>query len=344
MTAVSDAYGFGEPVENGGPRPLHEVDLVIVGAGPAGLYGAYYAGFRGMSVAVIDSLPEPGGQVAALYPEKDIFDVAGYPAVKGQALVDALVTQASQAEPLYLLGESALELRHDADAVEVVTDAGTRVRAKALLLTGGIGTFTPRELPVGGEYLGRGLRYFVRKLDELAGQDVVVVGGGDSAVDWALALEPIARSLTLVHRRDAFRAHEHSVARLRASSVRVLTPFEVADIAGDGAIGEVTVERVRGDERITLPAQTVVAALGFIADLGPVLKWGLDLRKRHVLVDRSMRTNLERVFAAGDISDYDGKVRLISVGFGEAAAAVNNLAPLVNPAFSTVPGHSSDAV
>ncbi|WP_218001688.1 NAD(P)/FAD-dependent oxidoreductase [Microtetraspora malaysiensis] len=344
MTAASDAYGFGDPAENGGPRPLHEVDLVIVGAGPAGLYGAYYAGFRGMSVAVIDSLPEPGGQVAALYPEKDIFDIAGYPVVKGQDLVDALVTQASQAEPLYLLGESALELRHDADAVEVVTDAGTRVRAKALLLTGGIGTFTPRELPVGGEYLGRGLRYFVRKLDELAGQDVVVVGGGDSAVDWALALEPIARSLTLVHRRDAFRAHEHSVARLRASSVRVLTPFEVADITGDGAIGEVAVERVRGDERITLPAQTVVAALGFIADLGPVQKWGLDLRKRHVLVDRSMRTNLERVFAAGDISDYDGKVRLISVGFGEAAAAVNNLAPLVNPAFSTVPGHSSDAV
>ncbi|WP_218004535.1 NAD(P)/FAD-dependent oxidoreductase [Microtetraspora niveoalba] len=331
------------PEETGAPGPVHEVDLVIVGAGPSGLYGAYYAGFRGMSVAVIDSLPEPGGQVAALYPEKDIFDIAGYPAVKGQTLVDALVAQASQADPLYLLGESAVELRHDPESVEVVTDAGTLVRAKALLLTGGIGTFTPRELPVGGEYLGRGLRYFVRRLDELAGQDVVVVGGGDSALDWALALEPIARSLTLVHRRDAFRAHEQSVARLRSSSVRVLTPYEVAGVAGDGRIAEVTVERVRGGDMITLPAQTVVAALGFIADLGPMQKWGLDLRRRHVLVDRSMRTNLDRVFAAGDISDYDGKVRLISVGFGEAAAAVNNLAPLVNPAFGTVPGHSSDA-
>jgi thioredoxin reductase len=323
--------------------PVHEVDLAVVGAGPVGLYGAYYAGFRGMSVAVIDSLPEPGGQVAALYPEKEIFDVAGHPSVKGQELVDALVVQAGKADPLYLLGESALELRHEEHGVELVTDAGSRVRARAVLLTGGIGNFTPRELPVGTEYLGRGLRYFVRKLDELAGHDVVVVGGGDSAVDWALALEPIARSVTLVHRRDAFRAHEHSVARLHESLVRVLTPFEVAGISGDDGIAEVTVERVRGGERITLPARTVVAALGFIADLGPILGWGLELRKRHVLVDRSMRTSLPRVFAAGDISDYDGKVRLISVGFGEAAAAVNNLAPLVNPAFGTVPGHSSDA-
>ncbi|MGC5009484.1 NAD(P)/FAD-dependent oxidoreductase [Streptosporangium sp. DT93] len=333
----------------------YDVDLVIVGAGPSGLYGAYYAGFRGMSVAVIDSLPEPGGQISALYPEKEIFDVAGFPAVKGQRLVDDLVAQAAQANPVLLLGEGAVELRHHEDSVEVVTDAGTEVRAKAMLLTGGIGTFTPRELPVGEDYLGRGLRYFVRRLDDVAGHDVVVVGGGDSAVDWALALEPLARSVTLVHRRPAFRAHERSVATLRSSSVRVLTPYEVTGIGGEHLVDEVVVDRVgvaggaaQGDQgdrdgRLTLPAQTVVAALGFIADLGPVQKWGLELRRRHVLVDRSMRTNLPRVFAAGDISDYDGKVRLISVGFGEAAAAVNNLAPLVNPALGTAPGHSSDA-
>jgi thioredoxin reductase len=325
-------------------RPDHEADLAIVGAGPAGLYGAYYAGFRGMSVAVIDSLPEPGGQVTALYPEKEIFDVAGFPAIKGQELIDALLEQAAKAGPRYLLGESVKDLRHEDGHVDLVTEAGTRVRAKAVLLTGGIGTFTPRELPAGGEYLDKGLRYFVRRLDELAGQDVVVVGGGDSAVDWALALEPIARSVTLVHRRDAFRAHERSVAQLRESSVRVLTPFEVAELAGDGHVAEVTLARVRSDERVTLPAQAVVAALGFVADLGPVLTWGLELYKRHVLVDRAMRTSLPRVFAAGDISEYEGKVRLISVGFGEAAAAVNNLAPLVNPELGTVPGHSSDAV
>jgi thioredoxin reductase (NADPH) len=295
-----------------------------------------------MSVAVIDAMPEPGGEIAALYPEKDIFDVAGFPVVKGGRLVDALVAQAATADPLYLLGETVCELLHEPDAVEVVTDAATRVRGKVVLLTGGVSRFTPKELPVGAEYAGRGLRYFVRRLDEVAGHDVVVVGGGDSALDWALALEPIAASVTLVHRRTAFRAHERSVSALHDSSVRVLTPFEITGIAGDDGIDEVSVGRIQTGESLTLRAQTVVAALGLVADLGPVEKWGLDLRERQVLVDRSMRTNLPRVFAAGDICDYDGKVGLISVAFGEAAVAVNNLAPLVNPALGTVPGHSSD--
>jgi thioredoxin reductase (NADPH) len=322
---------------------LHEVDLAIVGAGPAGLYATYYAGFRGMSVAVIDSLPEPGGQIAALYPEKAIYDIAGLPSVRGQELVNALLAQAATAKPTFLLGESAVDLTCAEDHVLVGTEAGTQVRAKAVLLTAGIGTFTPRELPVGSDYLGRGLRYFVPRLDELAGQEVVVVGGGDSAVDWALALEPYARSVTLVHRRPQFRAHEHSVAQLESSTVRVVTPYEVCGIAGEENVTSVTIAEVRGEGREELPAQAVVAALGFIADLSAMERWGLEMHRRYVAVDRSMRTNLPRVFAAGDITDYEGKVRLISVGFGEAAAAVNNLAPLVNPALGTVPGHSSDA-
>ncbi|WP_432995587.1 NAD(P)/FAD-dependent oxidoreductase [Dactylosporangium sp. CA-233914] len=330
-------------VESAADPKHHEVDLAIIGAGPAGLYAAYYAGFRGISVAVVDSLPEPGGQVAALYPEKDIFDIAGLPSIKGQQLVDALMAQAATAKPTFLLGESAVDLTHDGDHVLIGTDAGSRLQASAVLLTAGIGTFTPRELPVGSEFAGRGLGYFVPRLEELTGQDVVVVGGGDSAVDWALALEPYARSVTLVHRRPQFRAHERSVALLLASSVRILTPFEVCGIAGMETVAEVTVQEVRGEHREVLPAQAVVAALGFIADLGPMERWGLQMHRRYVTVDRSMRTNLPRVFAAGDITDYEGKVRLISVGFGEAAAAVNNLAPLVNPAFGTVPGHSSDA-
>jgi thioredoxin reductase (NADPH) len=320
-----------------------EVDLAVIGAGPAGLYATYYAGFRGMSVAVIDSLPEAGGQIAALYPEKEIFDIAGLPAVKGQQLVDALLTQAATAKPTFLLGESAVELDTGEDGVTIGTDQGSRVRAKAVLLTAGIGTFTPRELPVGTEYLGRGLRYFVPRLEELAGQEVVVVGGGDSAVDWALALEPYAASVTLVHRRPQFRAHERSVTQLEASSVRIRTPYEVAAVTGAETIESVTVTEVRGPGRLELPAQAVVAALGFIADLSVMQRWGLEMSHRYIAVDRSMRTNLPRVFAAGDITDYEGKVRLISVGFGEAASAVNNLAPLVNPALGTVPGHSSDA-
>jgi thioredoxin reductase (NADPH) len=322
--------------------PEVAVDLLIIGAGPTGLYGAYYAGFRGMSVAVADALPAVGGQIAALYPEKLIYDVAGFPAVRGQDLVDRLAEQAWRWNPTYLLGHGIIQLDDTGEGIVATTDAGARVTAGAVLVCGGIGNFIPRELPVGSEYLGRGLRYFVPRLNELAGQDVVVVGGGDSALDWALSLEPIASSVTLVHRRTRFRAHERSVEQVHASSVRVLTPYEVEKVSGDGAVSEVVVASSDGD-RISLPAQSVVAALGFIADLGPIERWGLELRRRRILVDPTMRTSRERVFAAGDIADYDGKVSLISIGFGEAALAVNHIAALLDPARSVTPGHSSDA-
>lgn len=319
----------------------YDVDLLIVGAGPAGLYGTYYAGFRELSVALLDSLPEVGGQVATLYPEKAIYDVAGFRAVRGQDLIDGLAAQARQADPLLLLGRGAVSICDSADGVDVTTDTGEIVHARALLITAGVGSFTPRELPVGAEYAGRGLRYSVPRLGELADQDVMVVGGGDSALDWALGLEPVARSVTLVHRRPQFRAHERTVKQLHASTVRVLTPYEVHEISGATTVEEVVVAN-RGGERETLRAQAVVAALGFIADLGPIEGWGLELRRRHILVDRTMRTSRPRVFAAGDIADYDGKVKLISIAFGEAALAVNHIAATIRPGTSMAPGHSSD--
>ncbi|MEV0637961.1 NAD(P)/FAD-dependent oxidoreductase [Streptomyces sp. NPDC050619] len=334
MSAFPNATGAGPEVS---------VDLLVIGAGPTGLYGAYYAGFRGLSVAVADALPEVGGQIAALYPEKLVYDVAGFPAVRGQDLVDRLAEQAGRWNPTYLLGHGVTQLDDAGEGIVATTDAGARITAGAVLICGGIGNFVPRELPVGSDYLGRGLRYFVPRLDELAGQDVVVVGGGDSALDWALSLEPIASSVTVVHRRPRFRAHERTVEQVHASSVRVLTPYEVEKISGDGALSEVVVACSDSGDRISLPAQSVVAALGFIADLGPIEGWGLDLRRRRILVDRTMRTSRERVFAAGDIADHDGKVSLISIGFGEAALAVNHIASLLDPARSLTPGHSSDA-
>lgn len=317
-------------------------DLLIIGAGPTGLYAAYYAGFRGMSVAVMDSLPEPGGQVTAMYPEKMIFDVAGFPAVKGQLLTDALVEQAGQFDPTYLLGHRADELEHGEDEVVVRTHRGLAVHAKAVLVTAGIGMFTPRPLPGAEIWEGRGLRYFVPRLHELEGKDVLIVGGGDSAFDWAMSLEPISRSVTLVHRRPKFRAHEGSVAKVLSSTCSVMTPYEVAEIRGEGYVQAVEVFDNASDEHTVLEVQEVVAALGFVADLGPIGKWGIELRKRHILVSPAMQTNLRRVFAAGDITEYDGKVRLISVGFGEAATAVNNAAVVVDPDAHVFPGHSSD--
>lgn len=318
------------------------VDLLIIGAGPTGLYAAYYAGFRGMSTAILDSLPEAGGQVSALYPEKLIYDVAGFPAIKGQDLVDALVEQAGRHSPTYLLGQRAQSLTVQPDRVRVQTDRELTVWARAVIITAGIGTFTPRPLPAAQEFEGRGLRYFVPRLDELRDRDVLIVGGGDSAFDWAHSLVPLARSVTLVHRRDAFRAHAGTVAAVRAAGVRILTPYEVEKVLGSPEIQAVEVFDHHSAQRLTLEVDAVVAALGFTADLGPMSTWGLAQSKRHILVDTRMATNLERVFAAGDITEYPGKVRLISVGFGEAATAVNNAAPSVDPEARVFPGHSSD--
>ena len=326
-----------------------ETDLLIIGAGPTGLFAAYYAGFRGFRVAVVDSLPELGGQITAMYPEKAIFDVAGFPNVKGRDLVDGLVEQAGTAKPEYFLDRTALSLSHDADSVTIGLDDGTEIRAKAVLITAGIGKFSPRPLPAGDGWLGKGLEFFVPSFAPYAGKDVVIVGGGDSAFDWALHLEPVAASVTLVHRRDKFRAHQRTVEQVQATSVEILTKAQVTALNGGsngssnarGALESVDID-VDG-EVVTRSCQALVAALGFVADLGPLQEWGIEVEKRHVVVDSAMRTNLERVFAAGDITEYPGKVRLIAVGFGEAATAVNNAAVAIDPSAHVFPGHSSDA-
>lgn len=316
-------------------------DVLVIGAGPAGLYAAYYAGFRGFSVTVLDVLSEPGGQITAMYPEKEIFDIAGFPAVKGRDLVDGLMKQAGAFNPQFILGERAEELEtSETGPVRVVTDKGTVIEAKVAIITGGIGSFTPRELPAGNEYVGKGLVYFVPKLDVHAGKDVVIIGGGDSAFDWAYSLAPIAKSVTLVHRRDTFRAHAATVDQVRAMGVELIINSEVESVAGDDWIESVTIKNKDGESR-TLPAQTLVAALGFIANIGPIANWGIELEKRRILVDTTMKTNLPRVYSAGDITTYVGKVPLISVGFGEAGLAVNNSVPYIDEHQGVFPGHSS---
>jgi len=324
-----------------------ETDLLIIGAGPTGLFAAYYAGFRGFKVAIVDSLPELGGQITAMYPEKAIFDVAGFPNVKGRDLVDGLVEQAGTARPDYFLDRTAVSLSHDEESVTIGLDDGTEIQAKAVLITAGIGKFSPRPLPAGEGWLGRGMEFFVPSFAPYAGKDVVIVGGGDSAFDWALHLEPVAASVTLVHRRDKFRAHQRTVDQVQATAVEILTKAQVTALRGPNGSGDgegvlESVEIEVDGESLTRPCQALVAALGFVADLGPLQQWGIEVEKRHVVVDSAMRTNLKRVFAAGDITEYPGKVRLIAVGFGEAATAVNNAAVAVDPSAHVFPGHSSD--
>jgi thioredoxin reductase (NADPH) len=322
--------------------PVREVDMAIVGAGPTGLFAAYYAGFRGLSTAVVDALPEAGGQITAMYPEKQIFDVAGFQSIRGRDLIANLVEQAAQFEPTYLLGTHAETLTYS-DGRPVLGLAGQEpLHCGAVVVTGGIGSFTPRPLPAADRFTGDGVVYFVRRLDDLAHQDVLIVGGGDSAFDWALSLAPIAKSVTLVHRRDRFRAHAATVARVRGLPVRVVVNAQVTRLTGGARVTGAEITH-NGGEVETVPVDTVLAALGFTADLGSLAKWGLALDKRHVLVDTTMATNLPRVFAAGDIAEYPGKVRLIATGFGEAATAVNNAAVVIDPSAHVFPGHSSDA-
>jgi thioredoxin reductase len=319
------------------------VDIVIVGAGPTGLFAGYYAGFRGLTMAIVDSLPESGGQVTAMYPEKMIYDVGGFPAVRGRDLIKGLVEQVAPWKPVYLLGRKAEGLAQVDGGVELTLDGGQRVRAGAVLITAGIGEFTPRPLPAGDGWLGRGMVHFVPALDAHRGQDVVVVGGGDSAFDWALALRPIASSVTLVHRRAKFRAADSIVREATDLGVGDNPDAEVTELRdnADGALAEVELE-IKGGRREVLPAQSVVAALGFTADLGPIENWGLEIDHRSIAVDSTMATARERVYAAGDVAAYPGKVKLIATGFGEAATAVNNIAVLLDPDAHLFPGHSSN--
>ena len=321
-----------------------DVDLLIVGAGPTGLFAAYYAGFRDLSVALVDALPEAGGQVTAMYPEKMIFDVAGFPAVRGRDLVNALVEQAAQWKPTYLLGRQARTLSTVDNRLHVGLADGTVVNAGAVLITAGMGEFRPRPLPAGDDWLGRGMVHFVPSLATHTAQHVVIVGGGDSAFDWVLALHPVAASVTLVHRRAKFRAAESIVRQARELGTRIITDAEVTRFVenADGGLEAVDVS-VKGGEDERLPAHAVVAALGFTADLGPIESWGLEIDHRAIAVDSTMATPRERIYAAGDVAAYPGKVKLIATGFGEAATAVNNIAVALDPDAHLFPGHSSNA-
>jgi len=323
----------------------HDVDLLVLGGGPVGLYAAYCAGFRGMSAVLLDSLPRLGGQIAAMYPEKPIFDIAGFPSVKGKDLVDRLTEQALRFPIETVLGERAQTIEVDETArrrFTVVTSAGTTIACAAIVITGGIGHFTPRPLAGSADFMGNGVEHFVTDPDAYRGRRVAVVGGGDSAVDWSLLLEPIAESVLLVHRRAAFTAHPYSVEMLGRSRVDVVAPAQVTALGGQGRLDWVEVTRAdAAPERRAI--DSVVAALGFTANLGPLLEWGMDIEaRRYITVDSTMRSSIDGVYAAGDIVGYPGKVRLISVGFGEAATAVNNALHAMHPEQDLFPGHSTD--
>lgn len=318
-------------------------DVTIVGAGPTGLFAAYYAGFRGLGTALIDSQPDLGGQVTALYPDKFIYDVAGFPKILGKDLVTNLVEQAMQYAPAIRLNENVQTLRRPDDAtIELGTDLGTH-RTKVVIITAGIGAFTPKTFkrPELDQWMDRGLSFAVRSKEDFRGKRLLVIGGGDSALDWALGLVDYAKEITLIHRRDAFRAHEDSVQKLFASPIHVKLFYELRAIRGDGQIGAAVVYQNKTQTEEILEVDAVLAFLGLVSNLGPIREWGMEIEDDSIVVNTKMETTLPGVYAAGDIATYPGKLKLIATGFGEAATAVNNAMTFINPGASAFPGHSS---
>lgn len=322
----------------------HTVDIIIIGGGPAGMFAAFYGGMRQASVKIIESMPQLGGQLAALYPEKYIYDVAGFPKVTAQELVDRLKEQIDLFKPEVCLEEKVISVtKHDERLFEVVTDKA-RHYAKAVIITAGVGAFEPRrlELPEASKFEGKNLHYFVSDLNRFKDKRVLISGGGDSAVDWSLMLEPIAKSVTLIHRRDKFRAHEHSVENLMNSSVQIITPTEITELHGDEAISKVTLTDVKTKETTELEVDDVIVNFGFVSSLGPIADWGIQIQGGSIVVDTRMETNIPGIFAAGDITTYPGKLKLIAVGFGEAPTAINNAKVYIDPSAKLSPGHSSN--
>lgn len=318
-------------------------DVTIIGAGPVGLFTAFYAGMRQMSVHLIESLPQVGGQLSALYPDKYIYDVAGFPKVRGQELIDKLKEQMEQFEQTITLNESVQLVEKQETGHFKLTTANGVYYSKTIIITAGNGAFNPRKLKLQSaeKYEGKNLHYFVNDLNKFVGKKVQLFGGGDSAVDWALMLEPIAKEVTIAHRRDKFRAHESSVEALKNSTVNVVTPYVPAELIGKDKIEQVVLQEVRGDRKLYIEVDDVIVNYGFVSSLGPIQDWGLELEKNSIVVNSKMETNIPGIYAAGDINTYEGKVKLIASGFGEAPIAVSNAKVYIDPDSKVQPIHST---
>lgn len=320
-------------------------DVTIIGGGPTGLFTAFYGGLRQMSVKIIESMPQLGGQLSALYPEKYIYDVAGFPQVRAQKLVDELKQQAMHFNPALALDQTAQGIKKNKDGVFEISTGDEVHYSKTIIITAGVGAFQPRRLKLDKVeiYEGKNLHYFVENLNQFTGQNVVICGGGDSALDWSLMLEPIAKSVSLIHRRDKFRAHEHSVENLMKSSVNVLTPYVPTGVQGDGErIHQLVLQKVKSEETKTLDLDALIVNYGFISSLGPIKDWGLEIEKNSVVVNPRMETNIEGIYGAGDIVTYDGKVKLIATGFGEAPTAISSAKTYIDPKARQQPQHSTN--
>jgi thioredoxin reductase (NADPH) len=351
---ANDAQGTSPHAAESRAQAEHEaVDITIIGGGPTGLFALFYAGMRGATARIIDALPQVGGQLTALYPEKYIFDVAGCPKVLAKDLVHALANQANQfGHPTYL-NQRVNALEHDGAVFTLVTETD-RFPSRAIVIAAGIGAFSPRRLPhpSAERWYGRGIYEVVSDPEAFRGRRVVIIGGGDSAFDWAHQLADRAAHVTLVHRSDRFRAHAATVRGVQAAAAAgradILTFHELHDVLGadpstDGTrLNAVVLRDTKAKTTRTIETDAVLPMLGYISDLGPLADWGLTLTNDEIVVSSTMETGRAGIYAAGDITTYAGKLKLIATGFGEAAIAVNQAVHWIYPAKKVAPAHSSN--
>lgn len=327
----------------------HEItDITIIGGGPTGLFASFYTGMRGATAQIVDALPQLGGQLTALYPEKYIFDVGGFTKILAKDLVNALIEQASQFNLRPHLNQNVTALEGSDDHFVLVTETD-RFPTRAIVIAGGIGAFSPRRLPqqCAEPWYGRGIFDRVNNPDEFRGQRIVIIGGGDSAFDWAQQLRDRAEAVTLVHRSDKYRAHGATVADVQAAATAgrtTLLPFhELHDVRSQGEkLTGVVVRDIKAKTTRDIDADAILPMLGFHSDIGALAEWGLNCEKNEIVVNSLMETGRPGVYAAGDITTYPGKLKLIATGFGEAATAVNQAVHWIYPEKKVNPGHSSN--
>lgn len=309
------------------------------------MFAAFYAGLRGMSARIIDSLPELGGQLTALYPEKYIYDMPGFPKILAKSLAESMVEQCHPFKQDVVLEETACHLSTLPDETySIRTDKGTEYPTKTIIISAGAGAFTPTKLGVlrEDEFFEKGIHYGVRDRSRFAGKRITIVGGGDSAFDWCLNLSDIAKSTTLVHRRDVFKAHDDTVKKVLESDVTVRLWSAVKELHGTTSLQGITLENTKTKETEHLESDAIIVNIGFKSNLGPIKDWGFELERNTIVVDDKYETNLRGVFAVGDVCTYGNKLKLIATGVGEAATAVCYAKTYLDPNAKLFPGHSSD--
>ncbi|MHB8636912.1 MAG: NAD(P)/FAD-dependent oxidoreductase [Fimbriimonadaceae bacterium] len=320
------------------------VDVTIIGGGPCGLFASFYAGMRGMSVRIVDSLPDLGGQLTALYPEKYVYDMPGFPKVLAKDLAREMIAQGTRFGPDLVLGQTASVLRKIDEGYEIETAEGGVFPTRTIIVAAGAGAFHPTKIGVEreDELSGKGIHYGVKDRQAFAGKSVAIVGGGDSAFDWCIELDDVAGDMLLVHRRDVFKAHEETVHKVQNSRVKMKLFQTIKALHGDDVLTGITLEHAQTKETELLAIDAVIVNIGFKSSLGPIKDWGFEIEKNQIKVNHFYETCLPGVFSVGDVCTFDGKIKLIATGNGEAATAVCMAKMRLDPAAKLFPGHSSD--